>query len=87
MKELIGKKVTRIVELTVDGKLKVFGEILKQTNFKTGNKAVTFKVDGIVTDVTVNSIEVKSNKWTENGVNAKQWFSMSEFEKIFKIED
>jgi len=89
--ELIGKKITRIIELTVDGNLKVFGEILKQTNFKTGNKAVTLKVDGIITNVSEankeSSVEILLSKWAENGINCKQWFGMSEFEKIFKIED
>lgn len=85
MKELIGKKVIREVELNVEGNCKVFGEILKETKFKTGNKEVKLKVEGIVTGATENSCEVFMNKWTENGVDASGWFEKSKFERTFKV--
>lgn len=86
MKELIGKKVYQTVELNVNGNLKVFGEVLKETKFKTGNKAITLKVEGVITNATANSIEVKSNKWTENGVDAYNWYEKSWFDRTFTIE-
>jgi len=86
MKELKGKKVTRIVELLVEKDVEVFGEILKETKFKTGNKSVTLKVEGFITDVTTNSIEVFNKRWTENGIDCKQWFELGKFEKTFKVE-
>jgi len=85
MKELIGKKVTREVELNVEGNCKVFGEILNEKRFKTGNKEVKLRVEGIVTGVTENSCEVFMKKWTENGVDASGWFEKNNFERTFKI--
>lgn len=86
MKDLIGKKVSRIVELNVEGKSAVFGEVLKETKFKTGNRAVVLKVEGLITNATENSVEIYQNKWTENGVNAYGWFEKGKFEKLFVIE-
>jgi hypothetical protein len=89
--ELIGKKVSRIVNLNVEIECKVYGEILKETKFKTGNKAVQLKVEGEITDYAFgnkeSSVEIYLKKWTEKGINCKQWFNINEFEKIFKIED
>ena len=45
MKKIIGRKVTRTVELLVESKVEVFGEVIKEKKFKTGNRSVTLKVD------------------------------------------
>lgn len=85
MKELIGKKVTREVEMNVKGSCKVFGEILKETKFKTGNKEVKLKIEGLILNATENSVEVFQKKWTENGVDSLCWFEKDKFGRTFKI--
>lgn len=85
MKELIGKKVTRVVELLVENKVEVFGEVIKEKKFKTGNRSIMIKVDGVITNVTDNSVEVLMKRWTSNGVDCKQWFEIDKFERIFEI--
>jgi hypothetical protein len=85
MKELIGKKVIREVELNVEGNCKVFGEILKETKFKTGNKEVKLRTEGMIVNATENSVEIFQKRWTENGVDASGWFEKNKFERTFKV--
>ena len=85
MRDLIGRKVTQIIEVLVEKNVKVFGEVLKETKFKTGNRSVTIKSEGLVTNATDNSVEVFMNKVTDNGVDCSGWFEKGKFERTFTI--
>jgi hypothetical protein len=85
MKDLIGRKVTQIVELLVERDTEVFGEVLKETKFKTGNRSVTVKSEGLITNASDNSVEVFMNKVTDKGVNCYSWFEKGKFERTFSI--
>ncbi len=86
MKDLIGKKVTRLVEFNVNGSCKVFGEILKETKFKTGNKEVKLKTEGVILNATENSVEVFQKRWCDNGIDSLGWFEKDKFERTFIVE-
>ena len=86
MKKIIGRKVTRTIELLVESKVEVFGEVIKEKKFKTGNRSVTLKAEGVITDATENSVEVSMKRWTSNGVDCKHWFESSKFERTFIVE-
>lgn len=85
MKELVGKKVTREVELNVEGNCKVFGEILKETKFKTGNKEVKLRIEGMIVNATENSVEIFQKRCTEKGIDSLGWFEKNKFERTFKV--
>ena len=87
MKYLIGKKICQTVEINVNKDLKVFGEVLKQTKFKTGNKLVVLKIEGLITNATSNSVEVKLNKYTEDGIDTLDWYEKSWFDRFFTIKE
>lgn len=40
--------------------------------------------DCMITNKTINSIEVKLNRKTSEGVNCLQWYEMNRFNRIFK---
>lgn len=85
MKDLIGKKVIKIIELNVNENCKIFGKILSEKKYKTGNKSVTLEVEGNVLNATENSVEIYQNKSTEMGIDSYGWFEKNKFERTFKV--